>query len=143
MTLFLSHSLFLPFCLCFPFQKAWSIAFPSWLSLILLLWACCIWLFPKLNAKWALLYTSPLLLLFSTVLLALQYITYLNLIPSEVPSGLRVLISRSIVTEPYEPLLHFPLVFLQVKCINTHTYTHLLCMHSYIPVLYLSYLFMI
>lgn len=44
-----------------------------------LLWACGIWLIPKLNPKDSVIYTSPLLVVYSTILLLVQYVYSLDL----------------------------------------------------------------
>ena len=103
----------LSICLIFACTlKAWSIAFPSWPSLLLLLWACCIWLIPFLNAKWALLYTSPFLILFTTVLFLLEYISILVVRVMGPP-----LRNQSVLALPLDRLTQFPLLFLQVSAV--------------------------
>lgn len=52
--------------------------FPSWPSLVFLLWACAIWLIPKVNPALSLLYTSPALVLYSLSLLVVQYVYSLD-----------------------------------------------------------------
>ena len=61
------------------FFQVWSVVFPSWPSLVYLLWACAIWLIPFLNPAQSMLYTSPLLVLYSVALLLLQYVYSLDL----------------------------------------------------------------
>lgn len=53
--------------------------FPSWPSLVFLLWACGIWLIPKITPRLSLLYTSPLLVVYCVALLLLQYVYSLDL----------------------------------------------------------------
>ena len=48
-----------------------------------LLWSCGIWLIPRLNPRDSVVYTSPLLVLYSTVLLIIQYIYSLDLSVNE------------------------------------------------------------
>ncbi len=55
-------------------------AFPSWPSLVFLLWACVIWLFPNASPREAVLWTSPFLVLYSTSLLLLQYVYSLDIV---------------------------------------------------------------
>ena len=59
--------------------------YPSWLALVLLLWACVIWLIPRVTPNKSLYYTSPLLVLYALGLLLLQYVYSLNLTTSELP----------------------------------------------------------
>jgi len=59
------------------------VLYPSWPSLVLLLWTCLIWLIPKINPRDSLLYTSPLLVLYALVLLHIQYVYSLDLTDSE------------------------------------------------------------
>ena len=53
--------------------------FPSWTSLVLLLWACVIWLIPGISPRQSLLYTSPVLVLYCLALLLVQYVYSLDL----------------------------------------------------------------
>lgn len=55
----------------------------SWPALVLLLWACAIWLIPRVNPRKSLYYTSPLLVVYALALLLLQYINSLELTASE------------------------------------------------------------
>ena len=57
--------------------------YPTWLALVLLIWACVIWLIPKLDPKRLFYLTSPLLLLYSVALVLLQYVHSLNLTSTE------------------------------------------------------------
>ena len=59
--------------------------YPSWLALVLLLWACAIWLIPRVTPNKSLYYTSPLLVLYGLGLLLLQYVNSLSLTTSELP----------------------------------------------------------
>ena len=61
----------------------WSVLYPSWLALVLLLWASTIWLIPRISPKQSLYWTSPILLLYSLSLVLLQYTHSLNLTNSE------------------------------------------------------------
>eukprot|EP00731_Ephydatia_muelleri_P026181 Em0018g281a len=56
----------------------WSVFYPCWLSLVLLLWACFIWIIPRLNPRDSLYYTSPVLVVYAMALLCLQYAYSLN-----------------------------------------------------------------
>ena len=66
--------------LCMQF---WSVLYPSWPSLVFLLWACAIWLIPKLDPRKSVFYTSPLLVAYSFVLLLIQYVYSLDLTVEE------------------------------------------------------------
>ena len=57
--------------------------FPSWPALVLLLWACILWLIPRITPKQSLYYTSPLLVLYGILLLLLQYVHSLDLTHGE------------------------------------------------------------
>ena len=107
-------------CLLFPLSQAWSIVFPSWLSLVLLLWALIIWLLPLLSPKRALLYTSPLLVLYSCCLLTLQLLPHLNLDKAEQPGDLQEMIKLRFVYQEPNPRLHFPFLILQVCPLHLH-----------------------
>jgi hypothetical protein len=63
--------------------KAWSILYHSILTLVLLIWACLIWVLPK-SRTWC-LRTSPLFVLYSTGLLCLEFIYGLKLNGKELP----------------------------------------------------------
>ncbi len=54
-------------------------AFPSWPSLVYLLWACGIWLIPIWTPAQSMLYSSPLLVVYSVALLLVQYVYSLDL----------------------------------------------------------------
>ena len=71
-------------------QQLWSVLYPSWPALLLLLWACVIWLIPKFTPRDSLFYTSPMLILYSVCLLLLQYVFSLDLTLAELtpPDGL-------------------------------------------------------
>ena len=57
--------------------------YPSWPALVLLLWACVIWLIPRFTPKDSLFYTSPALAVYAVCLLILQYLFSLNLTSEE------------------------------------------------------------
>ncbi|CAH8465090.1 unnamed protein product [Dicrocoelium dendriticum] len=74
-------------------MMAWAVAYRSWLSFILLLSACILWISP--NSRTACLYASPLIVLYAIVLIVIQYVYGLNLtaeeLPQEVtPDGMRL-----------------------------------------------------
>lgn len=85
------HGLVVSFCLIplssFVFSPVflqfWSVLYPSWPALLLLLWACTIWLIPKYTPKNSLFYTSPGLVVYAVSLLLLQYVFSLNLTSNE------------------------------------------------------------
>ncbi|TNN19135.1 Piezo-type mechanosensitive ion channel component 2 [Schistosoma japonicum] len=64
-------------------MMAWAVVYRSWLSFILLLSACILWIVPKSRA--ACLYSSPLIVLYAIVLILIQYIYGLNLNSDELP----------------------------------------------------------
>ncbi|CAI8013642.1 Piezo-type mechanosensitive ion channel component 1 [Geodia barretti] len=71
---------YVPAIVCMMF---WSVLYPSWPALLLLYWACTIWLIPKFTPKNSLFYTSPALVVYAVCLLVLQYVFSLNLTSSE------------------------------------------------------------
>ncbi|CAH8871973.1 unnamed protein product [Trichobilharzia szidati] len=64
-------------------MMAWAVIYRSWLSFILLLSACILWIVPK--SRTACLYSSPLIVLYAIVLILIQYVYGLNLTPEELP----------------------------------------------------------
>jgi hypothetical protein len=77
---FLLYTSYVPAIIC---MMLWSVFYPSWPALVLLLWACVIWLIPKMTPRNSLLYSSPLLIFYSVCLLMLQYVYSLDLTLSE------------------------------------------------------------
>jgi hypothetical protein len=53
-------------------MMAWSITYHSWLTFILLIAACLLWMFP--NQRRAMLLTSPVLVIYAEILLLIQYV---------------------------------------------------------------------
>ena len=53
--------------------------YPTWVALVLLLWACVMCVIPKIDLKRSFYLISPLLLLYSVALVLLQYVNSLNL----------------------------------------------------------------
>ncbi|CAG7819154.1 unnamed protein product [Allacma fusca] len=64
-------------------MMAWSITYHSWLTFVLLLWACILWMFP--NQRKAMLVSSPGLAIYAELLLLAQYVYSLNLTDDELP----------------------------------------------------------
>ncbi|TGZ63042.1 hypothetical protein CRM22_007115 [Opisthorchis felineus] len=64
-------------------MMAWAVTYRSWLSFILLLSACIVWISP--NSRAACLYASPLIVLYAIVLILIQYVYGLNLTTAELP----------------------------------------------------------
>ncbi|KAM3185251.1 hypothetical protein ACTXT7_006750 [Hymenolepis weldensis] len=65
-------------------MMAWSVIFRSWLSFILLLSACILWILP--NSRLACLYCSPLIVAYGMVIIVLQYIYCFDLTEAELPT---------------------------------------------------------
>ena len=61
--------------------QAWSITFHSWLTFVLLLLACIIWMFPK--SRHVCYVLSPFILFYAVCLLLIQFVFGMNL--SELP----------------------------------------------------------
>lgn len=69
--------------------------YPSWPSLVFLLWSCGIWLIPKLDPRKSVFYTSPLLVIYSFVLLLIQYAYSLDLTMEEFTKNKDIVIECS------------------------------------------------
>ncbi|XP_072051967.1 piezo-type mechanosensitive ion channel component 2-like [Amphiura filiformis] len=67
-------------------MMAWSITYHSWLTFVLLLWACAIWILPVGTTRKRALYTSPILVFYAECLLCLQFVYGLNLTSEELPT---------------------------------------------------------
>ncbi|KAG8198468.1 hypothetical protein JTE90_022198 [Oedothorax gibbosus] len=65
-------------------MMTWSITYHSWLTFVLLLWSCILWMCP--NSRYACLRSSPALVFYAECLLLLQYIFGLNLKDDELPT---------------------------------------------------------
>lgn len=63
--------------------QAWSITYHSWLTFVLLLWACLIWITPF--ARWFCMVSSPGLVIYAELLLLIQYVYGLQLTDDELP----------------------------------------------------------
>ncbi|KAA0190319.1 Piezo-type mechanosensitive ion channel component, partial [Fasciolopsis buskii] len=66
-------------------MMAWSVTYRSWLSFILLLSACILWIMP--NSRLACLYASPAIALCAIVLILIQYMFGMNLPSQELPQS--------------------------------------------------------
>ena len=64
-------------------SQAWSITYHSWLTFVLLLWACLIWITPF--ARWFCMVSSPGLVIYAELLLLVQYVYGLELTDDELP----------------------------------------------------------
>lgn len=64
-------------------MMTWSITYHSWLTFVLLLWSCILWMCP--NSRQACLRSSPALVIYAEALLLLQYILGLQLNNDELP----------------------------------------------------------
>lgn len=64
-------------------DQAWSITYHSWLTFVLLLWACLIWITPF--ARWFCMVSSPGLVIYAELLLLVQYVYGLQLTNDELP----------------------------------------------------------
>ncbi|VDO09844.1 unnamed protein product [Rodentolepis nana] len=81
---FLNSAIRNSYILTFIAMMAWSVIFRSWLSFILLLSACFLWILP--NSRLACLYCSPLIVAYGMVIIILQYIYSFDLTESELPT---------------------------------------------------------
>ncbi|XP_077542526.1 piezo type mechanosensitive ion channel component isoform X4 [Haemaphysalis longicornis] len=64
-------------------MMAWSITYHSWLTFLLLLWSCVLWMMP--SSRLACLRSSPALVAYAELLLLLQYVYSLDLTDEELP----------------------------------------------------------
>ncbi|XP_059502216.1 piezo-type mechanosensitive ion channel component 2-like isoform X3 [Stegostoma tigrinum] len=64
-------------------MMAWSITYHSWLTFVLLIWSCILWMVRN-RRRYAML-TSPFMVFYGNVLLTLQYIWSLDLTEEELP----------------------------------------------------------
>lgn len=69
-------------------MMAWSITYHSWLTFILLIAACLLWMFP--NQRRAMLLSSPVLVIYAEVLLLIQYVYCLDYPFPEVVDGVNL-----------------------------------------------------
>lgn len=65
------------------FHKAWSITYHSWLTFVLLIWSCTLWMIRD-RRKYAML-SSPFMVFYGNLLLILQYIWSIELKNDELP----------------------------------------------------------
>uniref|UniRef100_A0A8C8R5P6 Piezo type mechanosensitive ion channel component 2 n=1 Tax=Pelusios castaneus TaxID=367368 RepID=A0A8C8R5P6_9SAUR len=64
-------------------MMAWSITYHSWLTFVLLIWSCLLWMIRD-RRKYAMI-TSPFMVFYGNLLLTLQYIWSINLNNDELP----------------------------------------------------------
>lgn len=83
---FLNSAIRNSYILTFIAMMAWSVVFRSWLSFILLLSACVLWILP--NSRLACLYCSPLIVAYGMCIILLQYIYCFDLTEAELPTYL-------------------------------------------------------
>ena len=65
--------------------QAWSITYHSWLTFVLLFWACLTWITPF--ARWFCMVSSPYLVVYADMLLIIQYIYGMELTNEELPES--------------------------------------------------------
>ncbi|CDS37826.1 protein piezo2 [Echinococcus multilocularis] len=83
---FLNSAIRNSYILTFIAMMAWSVVLRSWLSFILLLSACILWILP--NSRLACLYCSPLIVAYGMCIILLQYIYCFDLTEVELPTYL-------------------------------------------------------
>ncbi|XP_022249560.1 piezo-type mechanosensitive ion channel component 2-like [Limulus polyphemus] len=88
-------------------MMTWSITYHSWLTFILLLWSCVVWMLP--NSRQACLRSSPFFVAYAEALLVLQYIYGLNLRDSELPDKIESVNLEQIGLVKYYDLSYQPL----------------------------------
>ena len=67
------------------FIQAWSIMYHSWLTFVLLFWACLTWITPF--ARWFCMVSSPYLVVYADILLIIQYVYGMELTNEELPES--------------------------------------------------------
>ncbi|XP_033122825.1 piezo-type mechanosensitive ion channel component 2-like isoform X4 [Anneissia japonica] len=85
-------------------MMAWSITYHSWLSFVLLLWACACWIIP--GSRKCALYSSPFIVIYAECLIIIQFVYGLNLNEEELPT----------VTEDGVDLTEIGLVRYEIPC---------------------------
>lgn len=95
-------------------MMTWSIAYHSWLTFVLLLWASIMWLVP--NQRRAMLRSSPFLVFYALFLLLAQYIYGMNLTEEELPQTIQGLNLKQI---GFEKITHLPFKPLLIKTLFT------------------------
>nr|XP_014270454.1 piezo-type mechanosensitive ion channel component isoform X3 [Halyomorpha halys] len=95
-------------------MMTWSIAYHSWLTFVLLLWASIMWLMP--NQRKAMLRSSPFLVLYAIFLLLAQYIYGMDLTEQELPQTIQGLNLKQI---GFEKITHLPVKPLLIKTLFT------------------------
>ncbi|XP_076330118.1 uncharacterized protein LOC143235809 [Tachypleus tridentatus] len=88
-------------------MMTWSITYHSWLTFILLLWSCVVWMLP--NSRQACLRTSPFFVAYAESLLLLQYIYGLNLRDCELPDKIETVNLEQLGLMKYYELSYQPL----------------------------------
>uniref|UniRef100_A0A670IID8 Piezo type mechanosensitive ion channel component 2 n=1 Tax=Podarcis muralis TaxID=64176 RepID=A0A670IID8_PODMU len=71
--------------LCIKFNKcAWSITYHSWLTFVMLIWSCILWMLRD-RRKYAMI-SSPFMVVYGNLLLTFQYIWSIDLYENELPT---------------------------------------------------------
>ena len=106
--------------------------FPSWTSIVLLIWSCVVWVTPRFNAKDAVYHTTPGLVLYAIVLLVIQYLYNFDLTEEELESNTDAGLVRY-----YEPPTGAPVLTIALK-VNKNSllcmsmiFTYVFCIVSY------------
>ncbi|XP_076321438.1 LOW QUALITY PROTEIN: piezo-type mechanosensitive ion channel component 2-like [Tachypleus tridentatus] len=106
-------------------MMTWSITYHSWLTFVLLLWSCVVWMLP--NSRQACLYSSPFFVAYAEALLLLQYIYGLNLNDSELPEKNETVNLEQIGLTKYYDLSYQPLA---IKILYTIVFW--IALHQYV-----------
>ncbi|GCC37137.1 hypothetical protein chiPu_0015638 [Chiloscyllium punctatum] len=105
------------------FMMIWSITYISWLTFVLLIWSCVIWMLRD-SQRWAKL-SSPFLTVYGNLLLTQQFITGLELTEAE----LFPTISNTVLIDFDLKHSNTPCIHLGAKVIYTFTFWLLLRQH--------------
>uniref|UniRef100_T1IYG5 Uncharacterized protein n=1 Tax=Strigamia maritima TaxID=126957 RepID=T1IYG5_STRMM len=95
-------------------MMAWSITYHSWLTFILLLWSCVLWMMP--NSRSACWKSSPFLVIYAEALIIIQYVYGLNLNNDELSPTIDTV---NLTQIGLEKTLYLPCIPLAVKILYT------------------------
>ncbi|XP_014677335.1 PREDICTED: piezo-type mechanosensitive ion channel component 1-like [Priapulus caudatus] len=95
-------------------MMAWGITYHSWLTFVLLLWACLVWVIP--NSRGVCLLMSPAIVVYAEALLLVQFVFGMDLTMDELGLGGRLMVEmREIGLTKYE----YPCLPLAIKTLFT------------------------
>ncbi|XP_039260902.2 piezo-type mechanosensitive ion channel component 1-like isoform X4 [Styela clava] len=101
-------------------MMAWSVTFHSWLTLVLLIWSCILWLVK--DRSWSTLVCSPAITIYAMMLICLQFVYSLNLTETELPSSVITARGRNMSLASFGMIHYFdnnPSLFLGAQILYT------------------------